>query len=314
MNDKPFKTTEELIIQLVNRGMDITTSKQKSTAKKHLQRIGYYNLINGYNDLFLTGKDTYKTGTTIEEIVSLYNFDRKLREIFLKNILPLETNIKSLVAYYFPKAHPETNYLTYTNFDTTKAQASKHITQLLADIQRQISSRASDPSISHYLKNYGYIPLWVLNNILTLGTISKFYSLMQQTERQNVAKTFHMTDNALESALFYLSSIRNFCAHGNRLYCYRSKRPLSDFPLHKEMGIPQNANGEYIYGKRNLFAAMILFNLLLSKQDFKKLLNNIKQAINSLNKHLQVLTKDEILDSMGFPSDWEALLTSSNIK
>ena len=37
---------------------------------------------------------------------------------------------------------------------------------------------------------YGYLPLWVLNNILTLGTISKFYSLMKQNERQTISKIF----------------------------------------------------------------------------------------------------------------------------
>lgn len=123
--------------------------------------------------------DTYLPGTTINEIYNLYLFDQKLRDIFLRNILPLEINIKSLIAYYFPQTHPETHYLIYENFDTAKKDASKNITGLIAEIQRQIAGRFSDPSISHYLRNYGYIPLWVLNNILTFGIISKFYSLMQ---------------------------------------------------------------------------------------------------------------------------------------
>ena len=62
---------------------------------------------------------------------------------------------------------------------------------------------------------YGYLPLWVLNNILTLGTISKFYSLMKQNERQTVSKIFRLSDNELESILTYVSSVRNFSAHGN---------------------------------------------------------------------------------------------------
>ena len=60
---------------------------------------------------------------------------------------------------------------------------------------------------------YGYLPLWVLNNILTLGTISKFYSLMKQNERQTVSKIFRLSDNELESILTYVSSVRNFRAH-----------------------------------------------------------------------------------------------------
>lgn len=97
-----------------------------------------------------------------------------------------------MIAYYFPQEHSETYYLIYKNFDTNRKDANKNITGLIAELQKQISSRASDPSIAHYLQKYGYVPLWVLNNILTLGTISKFYSLMQQKERQEISKTFQL--------------------------------------------------------------------------------------------------------------------------
>ena len=213
-----------------------------------------------------------------------------------------------MIAYYFPQAHPETHYLTYDNFDTTRKDSNKNITGLIADIQKQIAGRYSDPSISHYLKKYGYVPLWVLNNILTLGTISKFYSLMQQKERQEISKIFHLSDNVLESILTYISSIRNFCAHGNRLYCYRSKRPLIDTSLHRNMGIGKSDKGEYQYGKRDLFAVMIALKLTISKREFKRLVKDIDVALKNLNSHTSTLTEDVILESMGFPIKWKNLL------
>lgn len=310
MNEKPFKTHDQLIELLQSRGIDFSLPDSKSFAKKKLQRIGYYNLINGYSTLFWKDeqKDAYKAGTTINEIYNLYLFDQKLREIFLHNILPLEINIKSLIAYYFPQAHPETHYLTYDNFDTTRKDANKNITSLIAEIQKQIAGRCSDPSISHYLKNYGYVPLWVLNNILTLGTISKFYSLMQQKERQEISKTFHLSDNVLENILTYISSIRNFCAHGNRLYCYRSKRPLIDTTLHQSMELDKSEKGEYIYGKRDLFAIMIAMKLTISNREFRRLVKEIDIALKNLYSYTSVLTEDTILNSMGFPKNWKTLL------
>lgn len=310
MSDKPFKTHDELIQLLKERGIDFSSAESKSFAKKKLQRIGYYNLINGYSSLFWADDncDTYKAGTTIDEIYCLYILDQKLREIFLRNILPIETNIKSLIAYYFPQEHPETNYLTYKNFDTAKRDANKNITSLIAEIQRQIASRASDPSISHYLKKYGYIPLWVLNNILTLGTVSKFYSLMQQSERQSISRTFHLPDHELESILIYISSVRNFCAHGNRLFCYRSKRPLCDTNLHQKMGIQRSDKNEYLYGKRSLFAAMIALKLTMSKDEFRRLVKDIDIALKNLYSRMSVLTENIVLDSMGFPDDWKTKL------
>lgn len=307
MADKPFKTHEQLIELLENRGIDFSAPESKSFAKKKLQRIGYYSLINGYSYLFQDREqvDVYIQGTTIDEIYNLYLFDQKLRNIFLRYILPLEANVKSLIAYYFPQAHPETHYLTYNNFDTARRDASKNITNLIAEIQRQIAGRVSDPSIAHYLRNYGYIPLWVLNNILTLGTISKFYSLMQQKERQEISKKFHLSDNELEIILTYLSSIRNFCAHGNRLYCYRSKRPLCDTRFHESMQIPKTSRNEYQYGKRDLFAVMVALKLTIPHTDYRRLVKEIDIALKNLYSHSHILTEPILLECMGFPMDWK---------
>ena len=112
MQDKPFKTHDELLRILEERGVDFSAPDSKSFAKKKLQRIGYYNLVNGYSDLFWESKENglYKSKTTIEQLYNLYIFDEKLRQIILRNILPLETNIKSLISYYFPQKHSEPNY------------------------------------------------------------------------------------------------------------------------------------------------------------------------------------------------------------
>ena len=307
MIEKPFKTYDEQIQLLINRGIVISTSEQKSFAKKVLQREGYYNLINGYSHLFLSAPDVYKSGTTLSELFALYSFDKKLREIFFRYILHVETNVKSLIAYYFPQKHRESNYLVYTNFDTSKRNSNEHISNLIAEIQRQIAAHASDPNISHYLTKYGYVPIWVLNNILTIGTVSKFYSLMLQDERQSISKTFHIADKELESSLFYISSIRNFCAHGNRLYCYRSKRPLCSLQLHELMNIPVE-KGEYTYGKRDLFAALIILKLTLSKNEFRKLVKEVDIAIKNLKQRIFVISENDVLESMGFPNDWKNLI------
>ena len=77
---------------------------------------------------------------------------------------------------------------------------------------------------------------------------------MKQNERRTISKIFRLSDNELESILTYVSSVRNFNAHGNRLFCYRSKRPLCNTRLHSQMGIERNLSDEYICGKRDLFS------------------------------------------------------------
>lgn len=315
--DKVFKTYDEQIALLNSRGIEISTSIERSDAKKALQHYGYYNLINGYkmpflvNDLEESADDKYKKGTKINEIKALYNFDARIRRIFFKYILLIETNIKNLIAYSFSQAHPQENYLVYTNFNRNLRDSNKLITNLISDIQRQISSRVSDPCISHYLKEHGYIPLWVLNSILTLGTISNFYKVMNQKERQEISKIFKIQDNELENILMYITPIRNFCAHNNRLYCYRTKKPLTDLSIHDELNIPRTsqAKNEYAYGKRDLFAAVLAMKTLLSDMDFKKFLKEINNALNIFRPRMRVIEEKELLSYMGFPEDWrESLL------
>ena len=284
MADKVFKTHDELIALLISRGIDISTPEHKSFAKKALQHKGYYNLINGYSKLFILSTipdDRYKPGTTVEEICALYDFDRALRNIFFKYIL---------------------------SFETSKKEANKNITSVIADFQKQISSRAADPSIEHYLKKYGYVPLWVLNNILTLGQISKFYSILRQPDRQQISKIFHITDNQLESILFYLSAVRNFSAHGNRLYCFRTKRPLADFEAHSAMQLTKTYGKEYDVGKRDLFAAMIALHYVLSTADYKKMIKEIYRQFSYFRARMNVLREEDILREMGFPIDWRKRL------
>jgi abortive infection bacteriophage resistance protein len=110
-----------------------------------------------------------------------------------------------------------------------------------------------------------------------------------------------MMDNELENALLYISVVRNFCAHGNRLYCFRTKNPLASTSYHKNLKIPQNSNGEYLQGKRDLFACVIALKRLLSNSDYKRMSKELYRALRTLDKNLQLLTLEEVLAEMGFP-------------
>ena len=79
MEEKEFKTLDELIEILIKRGVNISSSSDKDYAKRVLQKYGYYNLINGYNKLFLDNSvhndyPIYVAGTTLCEINALYQF------------------------------------------------------------------------------------------------------------------------------------------------------------------------------------------------------------------------------------------------
>lgn len=71
-------------------------------AKITLQKLGYFSLIGGYKDLFKhKPSGNYLHGVTFEEITAFYYFDEELRTLFLKYILHVERQLKSMLSYYF---------------------------------------------------------------------------------------------------------------------------------------------------------------------------------------------------------------------
>lgn len=308
MSEKVFKTYDEQLEILANRGLLFEDKQARNKAKNIIQREGYYKLINGYKTPFLNSdvdSETFIEGCTIDEIFALYKFDRELRKIFLRHILHVETNVKSLIAYTISERYGHDNYLLYKNFNTEKKDANKEISNIISDLHAAISKNHGDPCIRHYLQNYGYVPMWVLNNVLALGNISRLYSVMKIEDRQNISRVFKVLDDTMESFLHTLSIVRNFCAHGNRLYCIRTRRPLVDTPIHKNLNIAQYASDEYVYGKRDLFSAVIALRYLLSVQEFTRFQKELTGNLNRLKGKLNVINIDVILSSMGFPNNWK---------
>ncbi len=304
MGDKIFRTYDEQIELLKNRGVDINDTNIND-AKKYLADIGYYNLINGYKDLFLEStepEDKYIKGTTLNDIHALYHFDSRLRESFLRMILDIEKKVKSIMAYVFSEKYGHDNYLRLSNFSDKSNPFD--IVNLIADIQKQIANRQSEPSIRHYLTKHGYIPLWVLMNVLTFGTMSKFYSLMKQEDRQAVSKQFGISEAEMESSLLYLTNIRNMAAHGNRLYCFRSRKALRDANEHIRLHIPKTDSNEYKYAKRDLFAALVSIKPLLDKFQFSMEIRLLKTEIDTFVYSTDVVSENDLLESMGFPDNW----------
>lgn len=291
---------------LESRHMEIPDRYARRKAKIILQREGYYNVINGYKRPFLltTKPEQFRNGTTMDEVFALYAFDRTIRNIFLRSTLHVETNVKNLISCTFSSKYGHDNYLLYKNFDTKLKDAPRKVSQLIASVQSQLSSHAMDPNISHYLKNHGYIPLWVMNSIITFGVMSKFYSLMKQPDRQEVARVFKLQEHTLGNFLQYLSKIRNFCAHGNRLYCFKNKDALSDTMVHMNLSIPKD-NGHFSYGRNDLFGAVIVLRYLLSGREFKRFYQELNGAINKLGSKLVTISIDDVLAEMGFPPNWK---------
>lgn len=317
---KEFKTIEEQIDLLKSRNIIF---EDEENAKKMLLHNNYYNIINGYKDLFLDDNNSlnYKQGTKFEEIYFLYEFDRQLRNIFLEYILKIENSLRSLIAYYFSKSHGNDNYLKLDNFETfnnicankdTKQRQIKFIQNLIGNINKNIAQNIENKYINHYMTKYGFAPLWVVVNILSFGDICNFYRLMKQKQRVEISKEFNIAETDLSSLLNILCKTRNLCAHDERLYNYEFQActSINDTKYHLFLNLPK-INSRYDIGKNDLFAVIIALKLLLDKEDYRKFHGKLFSRIMSVQSKIKTITLNDVLGAMNFPSNWHDILKMS---
>jgi len=118
MANKTFFTYDEQIEKLEKEKQLVISDPD--FAKSTLQKLSYFSLIGGYKDLFKhKPSGNYLHGVTFEEITAFYYFDEELRTLFLKYILHVERQLKSMLSYYFCEKYGEqqTSYLTANNYN-----------------------------------------------------------------------------------------------------------------------------------------------------------------------------------------------------
>ncbi|HCG2530807.1 TPA: Abi family protein [Staphylococcus aureus] len=318
---KPFENHNKQLKILRRRGIEVPSS-----AKRDLENENYYNIINGYKDLFLeldvNGNflvpDKYKQGTHFKEVFSLYKLDRKFRNVLLEYLLVFETHIKSRISYYFSEKYREPHsYLYFKNYssDTSKTDS---IVKMVATFSSVMSNRKNKP-LKHYINTHNGVPLWILVNYLTLGNVSKMYSNLDDDLRLEVAKDYkrklerdyktrvQITPSDVDSILQQAHMFRNVCAHEERLYDYKIDRAKSRAnifanynKIYDKEYVP-TMNGSYVF---DLLISLCLF---LNKHDYIKLVKNMDKLISNYSHSFYTITIDDLYTKMNFPDQTKIL-------
>lgn len=307
MRAKVFRTIDEQIDILKNKGLIIDDI---DFAKDILIRENYF-FLSGYRHLFLRSvNDRYfLPNTNFRELYGLFNFDRQIRNILFKNLLIIENNIKSIFSYQLSKKYGfrEKDYLKSSNF-TSAPERQKQVADLLKKMKRQIRVNGKQHSAtSHYLYNYGYIPLWIVVKVLSFGIVSELYMIMKIKDQQEIADLYNLEVEDLFTYLPILANYRNLCAHEDILYNHRNQKSIHDTKYHLALNIPI-CDGEYEYGKEDLFALIIILKHLLREDEFRLLLSEMSYEIDVLAGKLKTISINKVLDTMGFPVNYKDLL------
>ena len=305
---KEHKTFNQQLTILRNRGVVVPTNGKP---KRFLEQENYYNVINGYKDLFLVKgsnnqpvePEIYQKGTHFNELKALFLFDRELRILLLKYLLIFENSIKTTVAYEFSKKYPRKNaYLDIANFvDNDPKKVLQQISILTKTIHDKVDRSGA---IKHYIEEHGEVPLWVLVNFLTMGNIANFYNILTDSTKNIIAKfytdkyrtqnkdnTFRLSSSDLSACLKVANLVRNICAHDERLYNVNLRN----------VRISQIANhfGIRRYDNKRFIVLILFLKIVLDKKDFQRLYKALRNLFNQYADEFKTVVFDDILNTMG---------------
>lgn len=305
---KEHKTFNQQLTILRNRGVVVPTNGKP---KRFLEQENYYNVINGYKDLFLVKgsnnlpvePELYQEGTHFNELKALFLFDRELRILLLKYLLIFENSIKTTVAYEFSKKYPRKNaYLDIANFvDNDPKKVLQQISILTKTIHDKVDRSGA---IKHYIEEHGEVPLWVLVNFLTMGNIANFYNILTDSTKNIIAKfytdkyrtqnkdnTFRLSSADLSACLKVANLVRNICAHDERLYNVNLRN----------VRISQIANhfGIRRYDNKRFIVLILFLKIVLDKKDFQRLYKALRNLFNQYADEFKTVVFDDILNTMG---------------
>ena len=290
---KPSLTIQDQIALLRQRGMVIA---DQSAAEHALAHISYYRLrAYWYTFEVDPANQTHMlhNGTTFEQVLSLYDFDRKLRLLINDAIERIEVAARGSWALHLALNYGPHGYLD-RNLYPRDPRFQRNLTQLQEEI-----SRSHDTFITHYGNTYSVPPLppvWMVAEVMSFGLLSKWISLLSgRQDRVAIARPLGLNERIFTSFLHHLATIRNVCAHHGRLWNRRltvtATLPTSPSDLSSAMN---QAASRQIYNSLAIMA--FILGHIAPDSDWKQ------RLLKLLQRHP---TGD--LAAMGFPPAWITL-------
>jgi abortive infection bacteriophage resistance protein len=286
---KKILTFDNQIQQLRDRGLII---ENVNSAKEFLRNISYFRL-QGFWWEFQDNKEThtFQKGTTFEDIINLYSFDRKFRAIIFDAIERIEIALRTKLIYY-PSI--ELGQWWFEDFDNF--YSNNFLKQSLEEIDKELGRTKEVFIKSHYSK-YGSEhrpPAYKTLEVISFGCLSKLYSNLNNniTAKNRVAKEFNLPNHFfLKSWLQSFNTIRNIIAHHSRIW----NRNIDFSP--KFLHTTEFDFIEKPINEHSMYHCMSCLIFLLNKVSKG---HSLKEKIINLLEENHFLNISEI----GIPSNW----------
>lgn len=285
---KKATTYAEQIRILRDRGMEISDEDQAAFALKH---FNYYRLAAywlPFEDDHAT--HSFQAGTSFDDVLALYEFDRKLRILTLDILERVEVSVRAQWAYRLGHLHG-----AHAHLDPALAQNRRHWQQNKDDLKKEVT-RSEEVFIQHLTGTYEeeLPPVWAVCEVMSLGLLSRWYAnLKPMHTRKLIADTYGVDEAVFSSWLHHLSVVRNICAHHSRFW----NRDFARVRPSRSQNKPAILKNQFTSDNKPYNSLLILLHLsdiVAPRDEWRRKLLDLLEAGDSRN-----------LTDMGFPEDWK---------
>ena len=306
---KEFKTYDEQLRILAGRNLP---SRNEGVCLRALKQIGYYRLSAYWypfrirDDDHVEGIDTPHEevfpGLYLDDIVLIYEFDRKLRHILARALDRIELATRVAVAYQLGQ-HDRFAFEREDMFNDNCGSPSHwdpRVSQFEA-FRRMVTSRqieSKEVFVQHYAQRYGgRLPVWVCIETWDFGTLNTCYQLLRPEDRLAIAASLgFVSARTLGSWLDPFRVLRNLCAHHSRLN-RRHFASIQRFARNDRYSHIHSLNEHQKHRLYPILVAVLEFlRFLEAKDGFTKELRSLIEEIPSMPG---LAERD-----FGFPHNW----------
>lgn len=302
-NKPPLSVSDQAQL-LLDRGL-VCDDRQR--LEHYLSNIGYYRLsayLLPFEQASVNGDSRnhkLQPGTTFEQVLNLYVFDRKLRLLVMEAIERIEVAARTRWASAMALRHGSHAHMNSALFKNPW-QHSCDIARVSKELQE-----SNETFVAHYRKKYDdpYLPpIWAVVETMTLGGMSRWIASTSDNQvKREVAQALGMpTIEILEQVLHALTPMRNICAHHARLW---NRRFILLLPNIKRL------QGQFVTetivttkGETQTPLTREIYNFLVIIQSLMLKINPGTSWGKRLTLHIRLLSAEQ-QQAMGFPADWE---------
>ncbi|GAB47455.1 hypothetical protein MOPEL_011_00370 [Mobilicoccus pelagius NBRC 104925] len=191
--------------------------------------MGYYRLSPYVIPFREPGCEDVRPGTTFDDVLGLYVFDRKLRLLVMDALERVEVALRAAVTDHMSSSTGDAFWYTSVEHFKRRDAHEEFLRRVrtLCDAQLRQGEVAggalAHPSaLEHDLTVYGepeLPPSWLMAELLTLGELEKVVAnLDRRSDLTAIAAPLGLTAPLLGSWVRSFVRVRNVCAHHGRLW------------------------------------------------------------------------------------------------